>query len=212
MADDIVKFLMPDGTEVSNDPSFDLDGALVESLKKTKQRGSEGPTWDEQQAQTQTQGRPEETTGDPTKDLHGVLGSPAQRVQKEDVQEAQAAGASPKSTSVEDPAPVDSNQEVLKVRESLAADQELARKTAEKLGEDGPGDTEKPYSEWTGKQLVAEVARRNADEDRTEEDRIEVKKGSRKADVAALLEADDERQASADELDNDAAGDDSDDD
>ena len=188
---DMVKFRMPDGTMVSNDPRFDLDAAMAKSLENTAQRGSEGPTWDEQQAQILSAGRPEQSTGDPTRDLHGPVGSPAQITQKEDAEAAAAAGASPSNTSVDDADPVDSNEEVAKVRESLAADQEAQARAEAKLGDDGPGDPDVAYEDWTGKQLLAEVARRNAQEDRDEEDRIEAKKGMKKADVADLLYADD---------------------
>lgn len=203
-AKDMVMFRMPDGTEVSNDPRFDLDEALTKSLNSRETTGSVGPTWDEQNAQiiaekmaalnsTQPGVGENATVDDPTKELHGVLGSPAQQRQVEDVAKAQEAGASPFSTSTEDEEPVDSNERVLAVREQVAKDREAYAKAVDKLGDEGPGDPEQPYSEWSPKQLVAEVHRRNADEGRAEEDRIVLEKNTR-AKAEEALEADDQAQ------------------
>lgn len=201
-AKDMVMFRMPDGTEVSNDPRFDLDEALTKSLNSRETTGSVGPTWDEQNAQIISEklaalqsGQPgvgeNATVDDPAKELYGVLGSPAQQRQVEDVAKAQEAGASAFSTSTEDDEPVDSNERVQAVREQKAKDNEALQKAIEKLGEEGPGNPEEPYSDWSPKQLVAEVHRRNADESRAEEDRIVLEKNTR-SNAEAALEADDE--------------------
>lgn len=203
MSDDIVKFLLPDGTEVSNDPRFDLEKELQKQLDNTPYGGDAGIKEHEQKAQTQVERVASMNSGQPgvgenavpddvVKDAHGPLGSPAQQVQEEDRKKAEEAGADPKSTSVEDDEPVDSNQAVLEAREAEAKRQEVAAKAAAKLGEDGPGDTEKPYSEWSPAQIKAEVARRNAE--RGDDDQL-VLKGKKKADAVKMLEEDDEAQS-----------------
>jgi hypothetical protein len=60
---------------------------------------------------------------------------------------------------------------------------------------DDPNTTAQHYSQWDGKQLKAEVARRN--EGRMEAEQIKLEKGMRKSDVVALLEADDQRGGAA---------------
>lgn len=202
----IVTFLMPDGTEVSNDPSYDMRKQREEMLNANPNPGHVGPSTAEQEAQTiattpasLNSGQPgvgdNATPDDPTKDLHGVLGSPAQQRQVEDVKKAEESGGSPQSTSVEDPEPVDSNKRVAQVRESLAKDREKLTKSTEKLAEKGKeeGDPSTPYSEWEAVQLQHEVNKRNADETRTEENRIVLTSGMTKEDVAKLLQADDDR-------------------
>lgn len=197
----MVVFLMPDGSKVSNDPGFDQAQAMEEMLASKPNTGDIGIPHEEQVAQTQvtrvaslqsTQPGVGEnaTVDDPTTDLHGVLGSPAQQRQTEDAQKAKEAGASPSSTSVDDAEPVDSNAAVLEARKELEARRAKAAKAEAALGEDGPGDPEKPYTEWTAKQLKAEVAKRNAEEGR--EAQIELKQGMTKANVAELLQADDD--------------------
>jgi len=202
--DGMVVFLMPDGSKVSNDPGFDQAQAMEEMLASKPNTGDIGIPHDEQVAQTQVtrvaslqSGQPgvgdNATVDDPTKDLHGPLGSPAQQIQKDDVKTAQEAGASSTSTSVEDAEPVDSNKAVLEAREARAKAQARVEKTEAGLGEDGAGDPEKPYTEWSAAQLKHEVAVRNAQEDRAEGDQLELKSGMKKADVASLLDADDNR-------------------
>lgn len=199
MAKDMVTFLMPDGTEVSNDPEFGLAEALQKQLDSTEYRGDAGIPDDEFKAQTQVEHPASINSGqgdgpkDPTKDLHGPLGSPAQQVQKDDAKEAKEAKASPKSTSVDDDQPVDSNEAVLEARKAKA---ERAKAALEAADEE-PGDPEKPYTEWTAKQLKAEIAKRNAEPGRAEENQLSIEKGMKKPDVAALLDSDDERVKSA---------------
>jgi hypothetical protein len=208
MSDDIVKFLMPDGTEVSNDPRFDQEKALEKALASRENTGDIGISDAEMRAQTLVERPATLNSGQPgvgpnavpddiERDLHGPLGSPAQQVQKEDYAQAQAEGGSPNSTTVDDDEPVNSNEAVLQVREERKKLLEKAKAAQDKLGEDGPGDTDKPYDEWSGAQLKAEVATRNAEEGRAEDDQLELKSGMKKADVAKLLEDDDVRKANA---------------
>ena len=208
--DNFVKFLMPDGTEVSNDPRFDIEEAREKWLESTVNTGTVGASPAEELAQTQIMHEetlnstqpgvgPNAVPDDIMKAAHGPLGSPAQQVQTEDMEKAQQDGANPNSTSVEDPEPVDSNKAVMEVRETLAADREKYQEKLDKLGEDGPGDPEKPFAEWSAKQLQAEVARRNADESRTEEDRLDLTGMTKKSEVAELLDRDDARLAGGDQ-------------
>lgn len=198
---DTVYFLMPDGTKVSNDPSFDQAKAREKVLDSTPNTGTAGVGVDEEQAQVQTEHMASLNSGqpgvgpnavpeDPTKDLHGVLGSPAQQIQKEDAKTAAEAGASPKSTSTEDPEPVDSNEAVLALRKEKADRTQAALEAA---GEE-EGDPDVPYSEWTAKQLKAEVAKRNADPTRDEADQLDITGMKKKAEIVKLLDEDNASQ------------------
>lgn len=203
---DIVHFLMPDGTKVSNDPRFDQDEARQKVLESTPNTGTIGFGVDEEKAQTQVEHPASLNSGqpgvgenavpeDPTADLHGVLGSPAQQIQKEDAKTAAEAGASPAETSTPDPEPVDSNAAVLAVRQEKA---DKAAAALEAAGEE-EGDPDVPYAEWTAKQLKAEVAKRNAEDDRAEEDQIDIAGLKKKSEIAELLDADDAKAASSTE-------------
>lgn len=201
MSEDIVYFLQPDGSKVSNDPRFDMEQAREDMLASVPNRGDVGITRPELEAQTQafhmanlqsTQpGVGENATPDDPDELLPTLGSGAQ-VQREDVKEAQETGATPPTAETPD-----SNEAVLKVREERAAAQEKAAEAMAKLGEDGPGDPEVPYAEWKGNQLKAEVYRRNAERE-NEEDRISLAGVTKKLQVAELLDEDDAKQAEAD--------------
>lgn len=210
MAENMVKFLMPDGTEVSNDPRFGLEEALTKSLNAQPNRGDVGVTHEEQLAQTQVEHAASLNSGqpgvgenaapeDPVRDAHGPLGSPAQQRQVEDVKKAEEAGGDATSTTVDDAEPVDSNEEVEKVRKARAERLAAYKKAVDKLNDqdEEPGDPSQPLSEWSGRQLQAEVARRNAEEGRSEDEMIEVRRGMKKADVIELLEADAARGAGA---------------
>lgn len=204
---DTVFFLMPDGTKVSNDPNFDGQAeALAKVLEHTPNTGTAGVGVDEEEAQrlfespaTLNSGQPgvgeNAVPEDPTKDLHGVLGSPAQQIQKEDAKIAAEAGASPASTSTEDPEPVDSNEAVLALRREKAEKAAAALEAAD----EEPGDPNVPYAEWTAKQLKAEVAKRNAEEDRAEEDQIDISGLKKKVQIAELLDEDDASKADPEE-------------
>jgi hypothetical protein len=206
---DMVVFEMADGTPVSNDPRFGLEEALQAQLEATEYHGDAGIPPDEFEAQHQVthvasmnSGQPgvgeNATPDDPVKDAYGPLGSPAQQKQVEDTQKAAELGATPFSTAVEDPEPVDSNEAVLAAREAKAKAAAAYRKAQEKLAaaEEGEGEGE-PSTDWTGNQLKAEIAKRNAD-GRSEENYLSVKKGMKKADVVAMLKADAENTPSAD--------------
>lgn len=198
---DMVVFNMPDGTKVSNDPRFDRQKAVQEALKSTPNKGDAGITHEEQVAQTQVEHPASLNSGqpgvgenpapeDPTEDLHGPLGSPAQISQREDAKKAKEEGASPRNTSVKDPTPVDSNEAVKAVRAKAAKRHAAAQESLKEAGEE-EGDPNQPYSEWSAKQLKAEVAKRNAD-GRSEEEMIDTKGVTKKSELAELLEADDE--------------------
>lgn len=207
MTQDMVYFLLPNGDKVSNDPRFGLEEALQEQLDKTPNTGDVGIPHDEMLAQHQAQhladinsGQPgvgdNATVEDATAAKYGPLGSPAQQRQVMDRERAEELGGSPDETAVPDPEPVDSNEEVLKVREAREEARRKAQKAQEALGEEGAGDTDKPYSEWNQKQLKAEVAKRNAAKVEAGEEPLELKKGMKIADVAEMLDADDEASAS----------------
>lgn len=200
--DDMVVYNLPDGTKVSNDPRFGLEEALEQALDATENTGDVGITHAEQQAQTLVEhpdplnsGQPgvgeNDRPDDATENLHGPLGSPAQRIQRDDMDEARANDATPSNPSTPTPEPEDSNEAVAEVRKQREERREAALQAMKDAGEE-PGDPDEPYSEWTAKQLKAEVATRNADPDRAEEDILSLK-GKRKADVAEMLDADDAR-------------------
>lgn len=143
-------------------------------LNSRPNRGDMGIPEPEQKAQTQVEkvasinstqpGVGENATvEDPVRDAHGPLGTPAQQIQKDDVKQAKEEGGSPDSTTVDDDDPVDGNEKVLEVRKDVEEAREKAMKAAAQVGEDGLGDSSKPYSEWSGKQLKAEALRRNAE-------------------------------------------------
>lgn len=197
---DMVVFLMPDGTKVSNDPRFGLEDALQKMLDSHENKGDMGVHFDDQKAQTQVEhvanlqsGQPgvgeNATVEDPVRANYGPMGTPAQQRQVDDYQQALDEGASPHSTSVEDDEPVDSNEAV---KEAQKLRQEQAKKLAKaeaNLDKDGPGDPEKPYTQWTAAQLKHEVARRN--EGRPEGEQLSMKGLKKKAAVAKLLKRDD---------------------
>lgn len=199
---DMVTFKMPDGTEVSNDPRFSQEKARRKALASEPYRGDEGITNEEMKAQTQSEALASLNSGQPgvgenpapedaTRDAHGPLGSPAQQRQREDAAMARAAGANTHSTSVDEDEPVDSNERVREVRKRAAA---AYKKQVDKLGDEGEGDPNKSYSDWSARQLQAEVHRRNA----AGAD-LELKRGMRKADVAEMLERDDDNTIEEDE-------------
>lgn len=82
--------------------------------------------------------------------------------------------------------------------------QAKAEKTAAALAEAGEdeGDPNVPYAEWTAKQLKAEVAKRNAQEDRADEDQIDIAGLKKKSEIAKLLDEDDEANADSDDSDD----------
>lgn len=199
---DIVYYLMPDGSKVSNDPRFDLQAALEEQLSSRPNTGDVGITPQEFTAQTQTEhpanlnsGQPgvgENAVPDDPADYIPNVGTPAMRMQKDDLAEAREAGADLTNTSTKDPAPVDSNAAVEAARKAKEEADEAVAKARAKLGEEDPGDPEVAYSEWSAGQLRFEVARRNAERD--EGAKIDTSGVKKKSQLAALLDEDDASQ------------------
>jgi hypothetical protein len=190
---DMVVFEMPDGTLVSNDPRFDMAMAHEEQLASHEYTGDAGVPQEEFDAQHQVKHMAElqgNEVEDPSKLIPNV-GTPAMQIQVEDLAIARDAGADLTNTSVEDAEPVDSNAAVAAVREATAKQREALQKAQEKLGTEDAGDPNVPMSDWTAAQLRLEVARRNADESRAEEDLIDTSGVKKKSQLVALLEADD---------------------
>lgn len=198
--DDMVVFAMPDGSLVSNDRRFDLPSAMEEYLASHPNKGDVGITEDEFKAQTQIEHEaninsaqpgvgPNATVDDPA-DLIPNTGTPAMRIQKDDLAEAKEAGADLTNTSVKDADPVDSNAAVKAVQEQAAAAQAAIAEARAKLGEEDEGDPDVPYSEWSAKQLKFELAKRNAGRD--DESKISTEGISKKGQLAGALSADDE--------------------
>lgn len=189
---DIVHFLMPDGTKVSNDPNFDLEEALTEQLNSTPYTGDAGVPRDEQEATMQSV-REAALQGNDVDDPDSLLptvGSGLQ-VQRDDVKAAQESGATPPTAE-----PIDTNEAVQKAREAREEAREQVAKSAAKLGEEGAGDPEQPYNKWTGKQVMHEIRRRNAERE-NEADRIDMTGVSKKAQAVQKLEEDDAAQGNA---------------
>lgn len=193
--EDMVVFLMPDGTRVSNDPRFDLAEAREEMLASKPNSGDVGILRSEQEAQTQAMrlanlqsaqpGVGENAAPEDPQELIPTQGSGLQ-VQKDDVKEARETGAEPATAEVED-----SNEKVLQVRKEQEEAREQALEAEAKLGDDGAGDPEQDYSEWSGKQLKAEALKRNAE--REEGDQIDLSGVTRKKQLVELLRQDDQR-------------------
>lgn len=203
---DIVFFLTPDGTKVSNDPRFDQEEMLEEVLNSRPNRGDMGIPEPEQKAQTQVEkvasinstqpGVGENATvEDPVRDAHGPLGTPAQQIQKDDVKQAKEDGADPFNTSTDDDEPVDSNEKVLEVRKEVEEAREALQKSAAALGDDEEGDPDEPKSEWSAKQLKHELAKRNLARQEAGEEPLSTQGVKKKSDLAALLDQDDQDQA-----------------
>lgn len=197
--DDMVVFTMPDGSLVSNDQRFDLQTALEEQLASRPNTGDVGIKFAEQQAQTQIEhpatlnsgvpGVGENAVPDDVQDYVGNMGTDAQQKQTEDVEKAADGGFDMTNTATKDADPVDSNAEVLAVRQ--ADDEERARlqKARDELGEDGEGDPDVPKAKWTVVQLKVAALQRNAE--REPEDELDLSGITKKKQLVALLEEDD---------------------
>lgn len=205
--DDIVYFLMPDGTKVSNDPRWlaeqshgaGADAAMAVALESTPYTGNEGIPDAEMAAQIGGGLAPGQSgqpgVGEsPTATLDEMLkGQVTGIVGSFDAAEvARERGASPDKPFVEPPEHPDANEKVLEVRAAEQKRQEQAAKAAAALAEAGEeaGDPSKPYSEWSAKQLKAEVLRRNSERD--EAGQIDTSTVKTKKDAAAALETDDQ--------------------
>lgn len=201
---DIVFFLMPDGTKVSNDPRWLMENmykAQEAALESTPHTGNVGVTDAEQAAQVGggvapgQSGQPgvgESAVATAEQVARGRLGGSL--VQVADADAARAAGFTEDDPLLTREVP-DSNEAVLAAREAEAKRQATAKKAQDALAEAGeePGDLNVPYAEWTAKQLKAEITRRNADRD--EDSQIVTKGLTKKSEVAALLDEDDEANA-----------------
>jgi hypothetical protein len=200
MADnDIVTFLMPDGTEVSNDPRWlakqnaaEYASELLESVPNT---GKAGIPDEDMNAQLGNKMAPLQS-GQPGVGENATVTmdeAVAGRFTGQDIQLADAQVARDNEFDAENPArPApenpDSNEAVLAAREKAA-------KAAAALADAGeePGDPDEPYEKWTAKQLKAEALRRNAD--RPPDQQLSFEGVKKKADLAALLDADNERHS-----------------
>lgn len=208
----IVIFKMPDGTAVSNDPSWHgLDEARKKVLASREYQGHAGIEDDEMLAQTLTDNPATLNSGQPGVGEHSVpedsreysstAGREALRLSDPaKFAELEAAGW----PVPEGPEMPDSNEAVLEARKVKAEKAQAALETANQE----PGDPDIPYEDWTAKQLKAEVASRNAQSDRAEEDQLKIPSGAKKPDVVALLEDDDERQAEAEAEDDESQAED----
>ena len=207
MSQDIVYFLMPDGTKVTNDPRVSSMEQLEEMLAAIPNSGDVGVHEAEQKAQSQLGGAATLNSGQPgvgenavPDDITGYLpdrlGTAAMQRQATpeaelDVKKAEAAGGSLESTTVEDPEPVDSNAAVLEIQEEKEEVRKAALKAAEALTDEPDPDT--PMDDWTGAQLKAEALKRNAAYVNAEEEPIDLTGVKKKAQLVELLKGDDTR-------------------
>ena len=200
MSEDIVKFLMPDGTEVSNDPRWVAEQgktAMEAALEVTPNRGKEGPT-PEEQAATMGGGVSTPQSSQPGVGEHAVEEDPnkygagdvsGRLVQRDDREFANEHGFSASEPGVESPEAMDVNKAVQEVREKEAQRLEELNEARNALLEEDPDYRGKPYSEWTAKQLTNEVKMRRA---QGEDIQFE---GKSKKDAVAALEAADQAKS-----------------
>lgn len=137
--DEIVYFQLPNGDLVSNDPRFNADETRAKLLAASPNFGHAG--FDPDEVRAQTVGGVEE--GTPSSTL--LTG---RDIQRGDAREAEARGLSPENPE-ETPAPPDSNERVLEVRESKQSELEE--------GVSADALASKPYSEWPPKALTERV-------------------------------------------------------
>lgn len=219
---DIVYFLTPSGQKVSNDPRWLAENdskAREEMLASVPNTGHTGVSKEEYDAQTQVVNKVQLNSGQPGVGENAVpddatnytpkTGTGASAMHLANIRNSEKFDSKYVEQG-ETPEAVDSNKAVKDVREAQEKRRQAALKAQQALFEAGEeeGDTEKPYSEWTAKQLKAEVAKRNAE--RGEEDQIDTAGVKKKGDLAKLLEADDANRpadTSGDE-DEDSDGDD----
>lgn len=166
MSDDIVKFFLPDGTEVSNDPRW-LAGnqarALEEALEATPNTGNAGIPDDEQAAQLGHVS----TAGTLTHEQNVAGQVTGAVVQVGDAALAREAGYDATQPAIIPPAPDDSNEAVLAAREAAEkAAKEYADAVAAQAAEAAEGSDdaeEKPLTEMTGAELKAKAKELNLD-------------------------------------------------
>lgn len=180
MAEDIVFFLMPDGTKVSNDPRWLMDQgkSLAELLVEgTPNTGHATPhAEDEEIAKGQTD------ASNSFGNFAPVTGRMLQHEDRKAANEGEYDENNPEFTAE----PIDINERILearKNREEAALAEYEARAEA---GDEDAGDPSKPYSEWNAAALKSEVKRRRA-----AGRNIDLPGKAKKADVEAALQADD---------------------
>lgn len=190
--DKIVTFQMPDGTEVSNDPRWVAEmqqEAMEAALEATPNSGVATPHPDDELAavgggvgapQSGQPGVGEAATFDNPDDALGAKLT-GRVLSTGDARLAEDEGNSPSSPRSTPPEPVDSNARVQEARDRREAQRQAAMEALAEAGQE-PGDHDKPYEEWTAKQLKAEVAARKA---RGED--IDVKGVKKKDELAARL-------------------------
>lgn len=194
--DEIVFFEMPDGTKVSNDPRWQYQqgmDAREEALGAFPDRGRVGAPDNELAAQLNPGASTLQTgqEGDFEVDDLAVDGRTTDRAARK---EAEDAGNTPNDPEVTREVP-DSNEAVLKVRQEEQERQEAEAEAQRALSEAGDDEGEGEYASRTGKQLKAVLARKNAERAADGEEPLDTSGVKKKAQLAELLAADDERQS-----------------
>jgi len=194
MSDDIVKFLMPDGTEVSNDPRWAAEKmaqAQEDLLGSVPNTGNAGIPDREMAAQTGGGLAPLQS-GQPGVGENATIENPdtaydttgGRLLQREDRQAADNAGVNPATDGVE---VEDSNEKVLDSRDELEKAQEEAASAQAELASEET-DTSKPYSEWSSAALKAEVKRVNAERAEAGQEPLDTSGVRKKSELVSLLE------------------------
>jgi hypothetical protein len=192
----IVKFLMPDGSEVSNDPRWHAEQAAKaqeELLASTPNTGHAGIP-DEEMAAQIGGGLAPLQSGQPGVGENATIENPdtaydttgGRLLQRDDRKAADEAGVNPATDGVE---VEDSNEKVLDRREEVEQAQQDAADAAAELAAQEDGDTDKPLSEWSPAALKAEVKRVNAERVAAGEEPLDTKGVRKKSELVSLLES-----------------------
>jgi hypothetical protein len=169
-----VYFLLPGGEKISNDPRFSLAEMRAQVLTARPHSGVEALRDVEVKVATIGSGdTSEEGVGDASDVLAGR--QDGRSLQHKDRILAEMTGVSSSDPAVKVPVKIDSNEEVLKLRE----DEEPETALDQLQG--------KSYDEWSSGDLKAEVKRR-----RESGREIDTSGVTRKAQLASLLREDDE--------------------
>lgn len=211
MSSDIVKFRMPDGTEVSNDPRWLAEQKMTAqqvALGATPNTGTVGIPDAEMAAQIGGGMAPGQS-GQPGVGEAAVASEEELAAGRLDgrVVNLDLADSGDNSSNEEgDPKP-DSNEAVLAAREAKAEADEKAAKALQKLADKDqePGDPDKALGDWTAAQLSFEIARRN--QERDADDMIDSSNAKRKSDLVTLLEQDNEAGGTFATADDESNGD-----
>lgn len=167
--DDMVVFLLPDGTEVSNDPRFQWEKMEEQLLAQQENLGvSTMPTGTLKQAGVSAPQSGQPGVGE------GAVGAGDRPLTGAEIQrgESENPGRAAQSAS------------------HTGREGDFGTRDEEDDDEDYEEDeVEKPYSEWTGAELKAEVkARKRSGRE------IDTSKAKKKGDLVALLEEDDQKE------------------